>query len=403
MPIWKRGAYWHGYARAGEKRSETRTTGCQDKTAALAVLRDWERELADPAYAAAKGTTLAQAVDRVNRDYQALVKVGKKAQATADYYAEKSGVLLDVLGALAPLGRITAVAVDGFVSARRGEGVAEATIKKELGVLGVVLKTAKRNGWWSGDLEAVLPHNFASGSRPLERVLPSWKALGHLLRALPSNDVAAQAAFAICAGVEAQALRRARREDLTEEYVAVHGKKRAHRERVVPIVTDWQRHLLRFTLDNAEGRDGLLFRCTEWGLRNGLRKCCARLGRAHLSPNDLRRTFNVWMQRDGVPTELRAPAMGHASTRLLDAFAYGRLAPAELRDRMLNALAACQPGVSDSGGFAGTQVNESTTSESEMAPRAGFEPATHGLTVRVMRGFYHSTTGCVMRLSVNGV
>jgi integrase len=342
MPIWKRGAYWHGYARAGEKRSETRTTGCQDKTAALAVLRDWERELADPAYAAAKGTTLAQAVDRVNRDYQALVHVGKKAQATADYYAEKTGVVLDVLGAGARLGDVTAGAVDALVAVRRGEGVAEATIKKELGVLGVVLKTAKRNGWWSGDLEAVLPHNFASGSRPRSTVLPSWKALGHLLRALPSNDVAAQAAFAICAGVEAQALRRARREDLTEEYVAVHGKKRAHRERVVPIVTDWQRSLLRFTLENAEGRDGLLFRCTEWGLRNGLRKSCAALRIEHLSPNDLRRTFNVWMQRDGVPTELRAPAMGHSSTKLLDSFTYGKLAPAQLRDRMLGHVTRVQ-------------------------------------------------------------
>jgi hypothetical protein len=218
-------------------------------------------------------------------------------------------------------------AVDGFVRARRDEGVAEATIKKELGVLGVVLKTAKRNGWWSGDLEAVLPHNFASGSRPRERVIPSWKALGHLLRALPSNDVAAQAAFAICAGVEAQALRRARREDVTEEYVAVHGKKRAHRERVVPIVTDWQRHLAALHAGECGGTDGLLFRCTEWGLRNGLRKSCAALWMSHLSPNDLRRTFNVWMQRDGIPTELRAPAMGHASTRLLDAFTYGKLCP----------------------------------------------------------------------------
>jgi integrase len=400
----KRGKYWQARPKAGDQLGKWRSTRCTDHKAAQAVLADWERELAEPGYAAAKSVSLVQAADRVNRDYRELVRVGKKAQATADYYEEKMAVLVFVFGEHARLSDVAQAAmVDRYVERRRAKEVSEHTIHKELGVLRVVLKRAKREGWWAGDVDAVLPHRFATGAKPRSAVVPSWKALGLLLRALPSNDVAAQAAFAICAGVEAQALRRARREDLTEEYVAVHGKKRAHRERVVPIVTDWQRSLLRFTLANAEGQDGLLFRCTEWGLRNGLRKSCRASGLPHLSPNDLRRTFNVWMQRDGVPTELRAPAMGHSSTRLLDSFTYGKLAPAQLRDRMLNAVAVCQPAVTDSGGRGRTEPDNSTTRSSEVAPRAGFEPATHGLTVRALFGSYHSTTGCVMRASVNAV
>jgi len=398
----RRGKYWQARPKAGEKIGQWRSTRCTDYKAAQAVLAEWERELADPAYAAAKGITLAQAIDRVNRDYAALVKVGKRSQATADYYLEKTGVLLSVLGTQAVLGEAArSTTVDAFISTRRKESVTEATIKKELGALGVVLKTAKRNGWWSGDVDAVLPHNFSSGSKPRERVIENLYELGRILRVVRSEDVAAQIAFAVSVGAESQAIPRAGRQDVGERFIAVHGKKRPTRERMVPIVASWQRTLLTFALRYAKGT-ARLFLHTD-GLRMALRRACMKLGRKHLCPNDLRRTFNVWMQRDGIPTELRASAMGHASTRLLDSFTYGKLAPADLHSRMLNTLADRRTVVTDGGGRGRTEPDKRSASTSKEAPRAGIEPATHGLTVRWQAWLYHSMTRYAQVRSVNRV
>lgn len=331
----KRGLYWQARPKAGDKLGKWRSTRCTDLKAAQAVLADWERELADPAYRAAQGATLAQAVDRVNRDFQQLVRVGKRSQATADYYLEKSGVLLSVLGANAPLASVTARAVDSLIDVRRNEGVTEHTIAKELGVLRVLLKAAKRAGWWVGDLDSVLPHAFGTQAKPRERFLSSLAELGKILRAIYSPDIAAQVAFSVATGAESQAIKRAQWTDLSERYVAIHGKKRPTRERMVPIVASWQETLILFVRNHAMGdrTTPQLFRHVH-GIPKALREACKELGIPHVCPNDLRRTFNVWMDAAGVPVGLRAQAMGHASTRLLDKFTYGKLSPDMLRDRM---------------------------------------------------------------------
>ena len=72
-------------------------------------------------------------------------------------------------------------------------------------------------------------------------------------------------------------------------------------------------------------------------------------------------------------------------TRMLDRV-YARLPPELLRVRLLAALGRCSAGaVNTSGegaqnGRIGQQVDDATSGK--LAPRAGIEPATHGLTVR---------------------
>jgi len=114
-------------------------------------------------------------------------------------------------------------------------------------------------------------------------------------------------------------------------------------------------------------------------------KLAKRRGIPRCTPNDLRRTYSTWLRADGVPNELSAPTMGRKDTRMLDRV-YARLPPELLRVRLLAAPGRCSAGaVNTSGegaqnGRIGQQVDDLTAEK--LAPRAGFEPATHGLTVR---------------------
>lgn len=308
MPKWKRGRYYHGYVRVGGVTSEQRTTGCTDPTAAEAVLRGWERELADPAYAASKGRRLKEAVAGLLKGYEALSSRGKRAVPTLDYYREKCGTLIRIIGGEGLLVAINAPLIDSYIEARREEDASEHTISKELKTLKLVLKYAKRQGWYSGDFDAVFPA-FSAEYDPRDRYLIEDELFA-MCTAIPSPDAAAQLAFAVATSAELKAVQSAQRTDVAEggEYVLIRGTKRELRWRTVPIVTGLQKRLLAFALKHAKGQGVLLFRGAA-ALPNALRRTSARLGMAHVSANDLRRTFAVHMREEGFPLELIAPLM----------------------------------------------------------------------------------------------
>jgi hypothetical protein len=92
------------------------------------------------------------------------------------------------------------------------------------------------------------------------------------------------------------------------------------------------------------------------------------------------------MREAGFPLELIAPLMGHKDTRMLERV-YGRLGPDKIRGLLvrlmeLNASAVCKEGVVDGFGFGSTRTDADPKLQSELAPRPGLEPGTHGLTVR---------------------
>jgi hypothetical protein len=154
----------------------------------------------------------------------------------------------------------------------------------------------------------------------------------------------------------------------------------------VPIVTQWQRDLLEFALQHARGQGGKLF-LPRTKFQQTLARACQRAGVPHTTPNDLRRTYSTWMRASGVPNELIAPTMGHIDTRMLDRV-YARLPPAMLRVRLLQALGiqdARSAGAVDASRSDGRDGQIGQAGEAlnprKLAPRAGFEPATHGLTV----------------------
>jgi integrase len=391
MPIFRRGNYYYGYTRVNGVTSKIKSTGCSGKDAALAVVRDWERCAADPAYASSKSATVGQACKAVLDHYAELIAVQKKAKATGDYYTDKLGTVARILGPFRTLASINAKVVDQFITHRRKEKVSEHNISKELGAMKLVLRYALRSGDWSGSIDAIFPR-FERHYKPCERTLNS-EEVSKMLLALP-KDYAAQLAFAIATSAEAKCLLTAQRTDISKDaaYVLLRGTKRELRWRTVPIVTGWQKELLAIAIDRAEGKDALLFRTGRWGFRTAVREACKKAGVEHFSPNDLRRTFAVHMRESGFPLELIAPLMGHSSTRMLEQV-YGRLSPEQLRERLvtaLNVLAPVQPAARNTASFANTEQHQMDASTGNMAPRAGFEPATHGLTGRAEIGEFHS-------------
>ena len=130
---------------------------------------------------------------------------------------------------------------------------------------------------------------------------------------------------------------RARREDIGPKLVRVRGTKNKNRDRLVPIVTDWQKALLSYVKKHADGADGLLF--TFWSnARRGIQLACERAKIPVVSPKRLRHSFAHWMKGEGVQHSELYVAMGHADTRMLDRV-YGKTEGAELHEAMVGSIA----------------------------------------------------------------
>jgi len=414
MRVFKNGRIWHGWFYTPDGKRVQRSTRMRSKAAAEAVVAEWERAAADPNYAAASTATLSQALKLLADDREQQAKAGRRADSTVAFYREKAGVLNRLLetdehGEYAPLllAQLRPWHVDRFISQRRsewaiaprdaivaedgtilmpartGRRVTDHTISKEVVALRAALKLARRAGLFDGD-PGRCPHGFAPEYEPRKRFL-TREELCRLL-ASQTRDHAAQIAFMVATSAEWGAVTRARREDVASDlaFVRVRGTKRKTRDRSVPIVTDDQRSLLKYALEHAQGENGLLF--LDWqNVRRDLRAACVKLEIPRCSPNDLRRTCATWLRAAGTPPHLIAPLMGHADSRMVERV-YGRLEAAALAQLIAKATGSTSAGSQQTGtdrlAFGGQDGQRAARKSAKLAPRAGFEPATHGLTVR---------------------
>jgi integrase len=339
--VYLRGKTYWGRYYTPDGRLKRRSTRQRDEQAAKDIVRGWEQDAADPARAAARQTTLEHVLDDYLAEQDALCRAGKRSRATVIFYGERAGVLLLVLGDDLRAADLTAAVVDGFIAARRREGVTESTIAKDLVTLRAAFRLAKRRGRWFGDIDAVFPRGFATGYKPRERFL-SPAELRALLPRLWADD-AARVAFCIATSAERGATDRARREDIAADRsrVRLRGTKRELRARVVPIITPWQRDLLDYALTHAKGEGERLFspdpRAFEKRLSYACKKTLRRPEISHVCPNDLRRTCATWLRAEGAPVELLAPFLGHTDGRMVERV-YARLEPAMLAARLRTAL-----------------------------------------------------------------
>lgn len=338
----KRGGIWQAYYydRGGTRQwASTHTT---NKRTAQAIADRIERAAHDPDPAPEDPTTLGDALKLLLKDRLEQVRAGKRSEATVRMYRAKAGQLLrvfemDELDERVPfrIARLTAAHVDEFISRRRDELIKEHTIAKELVTLRAALKLCKRRGLWGGDLSAVMPDRFSPEYTPRERFLTTDE-LPKLLAELP-NDYAARACLCIATSANDSESSRVFAEDLVGEAITIRGSKTENRWRVVPIATDWQRELLAYAREHTRGAEGELFaHHTSDGFYHALGRACAAAEIPRCSSNDLRRTFAHWMRAAGVPLELIAPAMGHATTQMLQRV-YGKPTPAELASLMTRA------------------------------------------------------------------
>jgi integrase len=199
-----------------------------------------------------------------------------------------------------------------------GRFVRPTTIRKELSItLKPALVHARRLGRYSRDPDLVIP-DLDDDYEPRKRWFLPWDLVG-LALVLKLSQMA-QIAYGAALGCDLCAIPRARREDVRRDLrgARVRGTKRDTRDRFVPTPLPEQQALLRFALENGDGKDGLLFQ--PWpSLDQALAKACRALDIEHASANDLRRTYSTWLRRAGVRVDLIAVAMGHKDSRQLGA------------------------------------------------------------------------------------
>jgi integrase len=316
-----------------------KSTRCTDKKAAETRAREWERDAADPDSARKKRATLEDALTLLIKDREEQAKAGKRSPDTVLFYRRKAGQLLRYFehGGLGknprtpfPLAEMDAEKVDAYISFRRGEGTSENTISKELTCLGASLKLAKRRKLWDEDIDAVMPSNFSTEYKPVERCLTPEELQKLLAQLTP--DRSARCAFMVATSACWRETELALREDTSAAQVFLRGTKRSSRRRTVPIVLEFQKTLMTHALKHAEGQSPELF--VPWqNVRRDIQAACERAKIASCSPNDLRRTCATWMRALGVSIELVAPVLGHKDTRMV-ARVYGRMTPEDLAARI---------------------------------------------------------------------
>ena len=389
-----RDGIWYADLRIGGQRIR-RSTRCSDKKAADTIAKQWERDEADPDYAATSKATLSDALKLLTDDRTEQAKAGRKSEATASFYIAKAGHwtrLLETNSASTyvpfALAKLHARHIDAYISKRREEGAGENTISKELVTLRAALKLAKRAGIWKGDIETVMPVGFAPEYNPRQRAL-TYAEAQHLLAELTS-DRAARVAFILATSANWNETERARRDDVASDlsFVLIRGTKRATRHREVPIASRDQRSLLEHAMKHAQGPGDPLF--TPWqNVRRDLHQACAQAGIPPVSPNDLRRTCATWLRAQGAPPHLIAPVLGHVDSRMVERV-YGRLPTDQLARRLSQELgenslpnACLRPAESLDPLDAMHDALSTKTLENEgfMVPRDGIEPPTRGFSI----------------------
>jgi integrase len=376
--VYKRGRVWWGWVYVGGKR-ECRSTKCRDKRAAEAVIAGWERAEADPNYRAANETSLASALERLLTDREER----GRAAGTVAMYESKALHIIRILGRDTPLARLTATAVDRFVSTRLEEGAARTTIGKELTTLRSALKIAKRRGEFTADVAAVMPIQWATEYRPRTRFLTAPEVQALLRELLP--DRGAHVAYILATAASWGESTRARRSDidLTRGQVLVRGSKNKYRrDRPVPIVAfAWP--LLQHALQIRGDVTGPIFR--PWtNVRHDLATACRRAGIAACTPNDLRRTAATWLRQLGVEPSLIGAMLGHSDSRMVERV-YGRMPVESLGAAVRARVGDCSAFVADTAGRAGESGPSAEVDRlglpRNVVPRDGIEPPTRGFSI----------------------
>lgn len=296
------------------------------------VAHGLQRKAYDPQYTPSQTLEAAADAFLTHPDTLAL------ATGTQEMYRKKIGVLFRLFGRARRISTIDAERVDWYTATRLEEGVIRPTIHKERTALRVVLKLARRYKKFPFALDEVFGP-FSGKSEPRERWCTpeeTWE----IIRALPPHR-GAVVAFHVATGSNLAECLRAQPEDIKTVLVGdnphtvvwIRGSKTSTRKRMSPVMV-WGAPFLEYAIAHGGKHKGQAM-FVDWykAMRWDLKRVCERLNIPSASSNDFRRTYSQWMKQAGVHNDLIAPAMGHATTRMVEE-TYGKLPVEKLLARI---------------------------------------------------------------------
>lgn len=319
-----------------DKVTKRRSTQCSTKSAAEVVLARWERERADPVYAAAQGATFGVEAGRFLKACESAVARGRMASGTLKMYEQKSGTLVRLIGAETRLSTFDATTFVTYLERRRAEfrddrerEITESTLYKEWVTFRQILKQAWREQRFGRDPASLKPLHFGPEYKPRETAL-SWEQVDKLLAAVPEYRRPA-VSFALGCGARRREVFAAMPGDidLKAMRVRIRGTKTDAADATLPIVQP-----MRWLLEIAT--DHLPF--PAWGnARRDLAEACVRAEVPLVTWNDLRRTFASLLVQGGVAPHLVAKLLRHTTTAMVDRV-YGRQTAESLEALITKAL-----------------------------------------------------------------
>lgn len=344
MRFYRKGTVWWAswsepHPLTGRTVTRRRSTRCSTKPAAEIVGARWERERADPVYAAANEATFGEEAARFLRACEGAVERGKMAPETLDMYRQKAGTLTRLLGAEARLAQIDGATFAAYIDARRedfrastGKAITESTLYKEWVAFRGILKQAWRAQRYGRDPASLKPAHFGPDYKPRTTAL-TWPQVTALLEWLPEVR-RKPVAFALAFGARRREVFRAQAGDIGPETVRIRGTKTDAADAVLPITS------------LMVGPATLAFEppYAPWpNARRDLEYACAQLGIPRVTWNDLRRTFASLLVQSGVAPHLVAKLLRHKTTAMVDRV-YGRqtteslahLIEAQIREPLVN-------------------------------------------------------------------
>lgn len=305
------------------KRTKRRSTGCSSRSAAEVVVARWERERADPVYAAAQGATFGVEAGRFLTSCEGAVERGRMAEGTLSMYRQKAGTLVRILEADEPLrlATIDATTFQTYLDTRRAEfledrerSITESNLYKEWVTFRQILKGSWRAQRFGRDPASLKPEHFGPEYKPRDRAL-TWEQIVKLLAELGPRR--GPVAFVLMTGARRKEVFAAQAGDLDPKgwRVRIRGTKTEAAARIIPVPEP-----MRQLADHLAG--GPPF--PSWGnARRDLFAACARAEVPEVTWNDLRRTFASLLVQIGVPPHIVAKLLGHTTTAMVDKV-YGR-------------------------------------------------------------------------------
>lgn len=303
--------WWAAWTASG--RTVRWSTRCSTKAAADLVVARWERERADPVYAAAQAATFGAEAAIFLRACEGAVERGRMTAETLGMYRQKAGTVVRILGAELPLAQIDGSTFQGFLDQRRaefledrGRAITESNLYKEWVAFRQILKSAWRAQRFNRDPGSLKPEHFSVRYKPRDTFLTEEQ--GDALLSKLKGDRRRTVAYVLGTGARRREWQRAQDGDMqltTPREVHLRGTKTEKSDRHIPI--------LKPTLKWARLAVGTFPLPTWPNARRDIHRACDAAGVPRVTWNDLRRTFASRLALAGIQSDVGRRLLGHGS------------------------------------------------------------------------------------------